>query len=104
MARGGKRAGSGRPRGALTKRTREIADKHSRKKGLMPLEVMIKAMEQAFNEGRMAEAAAFAKDAAPYMHPRLQSVMHTGDAEQPVMTENRITVEFVRSNGVNSNS
>jgi hypothetical protein len=33
-------------------------------------------MEDAVTRGDMVAAAGFAKDAAPYMHPRLQAVMH----------------------------
>lgn len=43
MARGGKRDGAGRPAGAVTKRTREVADK-AHKTGQTPLEIMIANM------------------------------------------------------------
>ncbi len=43
MARGGKRDGAGRPAGAITKRTREVAERVSAT-GMSPLEVMIDNM------------------------------------------------------------
>lgn len=70
---GGKREGGGRPPGALAKKTRAIAEQAA-KSGISPLEVMLEAMNAAREEGNLAAAAGFAKDAAPYMHPRLANV------------------------------
>lgn len=42
--------------------------------GLLPAEVMIVAMRKHAEEGRWDEAAAIAKDVAPYFHPRLNAV------------------------------
>jgi hypothetical protein len=95
--RGGARKGAGRPPGSATKKTRAIADKAA-KEGLTPLEVMLDAMtalHRQANElaegaeaemggrkvnrlGLLVAAAEVAKDAAPYMHPRLQAIEHTG--------------------------
>jgi hypothetical protein len=72
-ARGGARPGAGRKRGALTKRTQEIAAQASAK-GITPLEVMLEAMRAAWESGDTKEAAGFARDAAPYVHPKLSSV------------------------------
>lgn len=103
MASGGKRLGAGRKRGSATKRTREIAER-ALAEGITPLEVMLENMNFArteakrvlgmlidsgtplpekFNElGELlkfrAMAQEAAKDAAPYMHPRLAAVEHTG--------------------------
>lgn len=85
MARGGKRIGAGRPKGAATKRSREIADRAA-KEGLTPLEVMLTAMRKHAKEDRWDEAASIAKDAAPYMHPRLASMQHTGRNGGPIQT------------------
>jgi multidrug resistance efflux pump len=41
-----------------------------------PLDVMLAAMEDALSRGDMPSAAASAKDTAPYMHLRLQDVIH----------------------------
>ena len=88
---GGSRKNAGRKKGAATKKTREIADK-AFKSGITPLEVMLKATyllaeygDEALAKGNKelaikayVEAADVAKNAAPYMHPRLASVEHTG--------------------------
>ncbi len=77
MPSGGKRPGAGRKRGSLTKRTRAIAEK-ALDEGILPLEVMLKGMrEHAANED-WDKAHVFAKDAAPYLHPRLAAIEHTG--------------------------
>lgn len=69
--RGGARAGAGRKKGAATKRTREIADQ-AIAEGLTPLEYMLGILR---DEGQPQEARYMAaKDAAPYVHPRLSTV------------------------------
>lgn len=95
--RGGPRKGAGRPKGARTKRSAEIVEKAMASGRTTPLEVMLRAMDEHYKAEQWDAAAAIAKDVAPYMHPKLQSVMHTGDAEKPVVTENRVIVEFVGS-------
>ncbi len=81
---GGPRKGAGRPAGAVTKKTREIADK-AMESGITPLEVMLKTMRALVSKAEeqdpanpniemLVEASAVAKDAAPYLHPRLSSV------------------------------
>lgn len=81
--RGGHRKGAGRPRGAATRKTREIADKAS-KDGLTPLEVMLKAMREHATKKDWDAAASIAKDAAPYMHAKLASVQHSGPNGGPI--------------------
>ena len=83
MARGGKRAGAGRPAGSATKRTREIADQAAAN-GVMPLEVMLHAMRWHFEAKRYDEAHVAARDAAPYLHPKLAAIEHSSDPERPV--------------------
>lgn len=46
--------------------------------GITPLEVMLRAMRHAWNEGDMVTAVTRAKDAAPYVHPRLAATEVTG--------------------------
>ncbi|MEN0115422.1 MAG: hypothetical protein AAGD15_01760 [Agrobacterium cavarae] len=101
--RGGSRKGAGRPRGAATQRSRDVADVESQN-GVTPLEVMLRAMRDHYDKEEWDAAAAIAKDAAPYMHPKLQSVMHTGDADKPVVTENHFVVEFVGDDGESSDT
>ena len=77
MARGGARPGAGRKLGSATIKSRKIADRAARK-GLMPLEVMLKAMGEHYKKQEWDAASAIAKDAAPYMHPKLASIEHGG--------------------------
>ena len=78
----GERRG-GRQKGAANKRTREIANQAAAS-GITPLEVMLKAMRVHANARRWDKAAAVAKDAAPYMHPRLASMQHSGPNGGPI--------------------
>jgi hypothetical protein len=75
MARGGKREGAGRPEGAVTKRARDVANKAA-EAGLMPLDYMLTILrdEAADSKDRMWAA----EKAAPYVHPKLANVEHTG--------------------------
>lgn len=99
MPRGGARKGAGRKPSSATVRTREIADRLS-KDGTSPLEVMLDAMRYFHtaareaveeNEGKpskpaaeaYASAATIAKDAAPFMHPKLASIEHTNGDDGP---------------------
>lgn len=70
---GGRRKGAGRKPGAATSKTREIADMAAAK-GITPLEVMLEAMNSLREAGELERAASVAKDAAPYIHPKLSSV------------------------------
>jgi hypothetical protein len=119
VARGGKRAGSGRPQGALTKRTREIAER-ALVSGKTPLDIMLENMRYFHQLALDAEATLAgltyeefvgkhgsdlnpadqfkallaevkktaglrqfaqecAADAAPFMHPRLAAIQHSGE-------------------------
>jgi hypothetical protein len=127
MARGGKREGAGRKKGALTKRTKEIAER-ALAEGKTPLEVMLDNMrhfqqvaldaEQVINDLTVAESSGkevspadqfkvllaqvkqaaglrhmaheCARDAAPFMHPRLSATTIAGDSDNPLEVINRI--------------
>lgn len=71
MARGGKRSGAGRPAGAVTKKTREVAEKAAAE-GLTPLEYMLSILRD--EEESSVDRFEAAKAAAPYVHARLSSV------------------------------
>lgn len=100
IARGGRRPGAGRKAGSATKKTREIADK-ALEEGISPLEFMLKIMrdEPPTTEDERVGAALqqmrfeAAKAAAPYMHPRLAAVEHTGGNGAPLMPP---VIQFVR--------
>lgn len=51
---------------------------------ITPLFIMKAAMTAAYEDGDVKEAAFFAKDAAPYVHPRLQSTELKGDPNAPL--------------------
>jgi len=81
VARGGKRPNAGRKPGSATKRTREIADRAA-SEGITPLEYMLSVLRnEAMNPEARFEAA---KAAAPYMHPRLAAVEHSGRDGGPI--------------------
>jgi hypothetical protein len=80
---GGARPGAGRKPGSLNSKTRAIAEKCA-DLGATPLEVMVEAYLKLREEGRLEDAAKIAKDAAPYMHPRLNNIELSGDEEKPV--------------------
>lgn len=116
--RGGSRKGAGRKPGSATKKTREIADKAAAD-GVTPLEVMLSNMRFAHEEaagilGKLLDSGAetpegfdslkellryrsmaqeAAKDAAPYMHPRLAAIEHTGGDGGPI--DHSLAVTFV---------
>lgn len=78
MPRGGARPGAGRKKGSQSSKTkaRLALVERLNNEGLSPLDVMLAAMKEAVDRRDMESAAGFAKDAAPYLHPRLQAVMH----------------------------
>jgi hypothetical protein len=76
MARGGVRPGSGRPLGAATKRTREIADQAAAS-GLLPLEYMLNILRDPTIDNERRDWAA--EKAAPYLHPKL--IATTGETK-----------------------
>ncbi len=96
--RGGSRAGAGRKKGSLTQKTREIAER-SMEEGITPLEYMLSVMRgcsdhedpkvQIAREAMRFEAA---KAAAPYMHPRLAAIEHTGKDGSAI--DHCLTVSF----------
>lgn len=96
--RGGRRTGAGRKPGSATKKTREIADRAAAE-GITPLEYMLSIMraEPRPDLGPKDWLAAVtmrfeaARAAAPYMHPRLAAVEHTGEDGGPI----RQSVEMV---------
>lgn len=77
--RGGARPGAGRPFGSKNQRSADVA-RQAVEAGITPIEVMLNAMRELWEEGTSEakrEAARIAKDAAPYVHPRLASIDQT---------------------------
>lgn len=95
MARGGSRPGErrgGRQKGTPNRRTTERMQAIEAG-GAMPLEIMLGAARTLWakaHEGETVDldmverAGSMAKDAAPYVHPRLASVAHTGRDGGPI--------------------
>jgi hypothetical protein len=77
----------GRQKGVKNKTTIERAHLVAKLKheGITPLEVMLDTMREHWEGGRKSEACAIAKDAAPYMHGRIQT-HEGGDADRPIRT------------------
>lgn len=71
MARGGPRPNAGRPAGAATKKTREIAD-NAAAAGITPLEFLLTIMRDPGADQKERITAAIS--AAPYVHARLSSI------------------------------
>lgn len=83
MARGSK---PGERRGGRQKGTKNKAsvarEKAVAESGLTPLEYMLKVFRNTREDkDRRLDAA---KAAAPYVHPKLSSIVHKGDPKQPV--------------------
>ncbi len=74
--RGGRRPGAGRPKGSLSKRTKDrlAFGEEAAALGITPLEIMLRHMRSLWDAGRKADACTIAKDVAPYVHPRLSAV------------------------------
>jgi hypothetical protein len=91
--RGGRREGAGRKRGSPNQRTAAVAQKVAQE-GVTPLEFMVGIMRKEPPEGAdpavklSHEALRFdaAKAAAPYVHPRLNAIEHTGKDGGPIET------------------
>jgi hypothetical protein len=104
--RGGYRQGAGRKAGSVTRKTRELAEQFIKSGAATPLEVMIKTMHELLEAaehinaesesdiGAVSEervkllnmAAAIARYAAPYLHPRLSAIEHTGKNGAPLQS------------------
>lgn len=96
--RGGRRPGAGRPKGSLGKATmlRNAMALGSPGATIEPLALMLEAMRDAYANGDMKTAFAYAEKCAPFCHARLQSVtskVTVRRAEQ--MTTEELEAELV---------
>lgn len=103
MAHGGKRQGAGRKLGSATRKTREIAEK-AIAEGLTPLEVMLRAMQEHVSALRWDDAASVAKDAAPYVHPKLAAIEHTGAEGGPIEMVSKVQRDAAVQAALRANS
>jgi|WetSurMetagenome_2_1015567.scaffolds.fasta_scaffold154093_3 hypothetical protein len=92
--KGGKRPGSGRKKGVPNKKTAAMQAKVA-KSGITPLDYMLKLLHQEIPkdaeplvkiamQGQKFEAA---KAAAPYVHPKLANIEHSGKDGQPIQVQ-----------------
>lgn len=84
MTHGGKRPGAGRKKGSLSTKTQEIVAAAAAE-GITPLEFMLSVLRdqtKTFDDRFKA-----AIQAAPYIHPRLASIEHSGEMTQNVVTD-----------------
>ena len=79
--RGGKRAGAGRPQGAVAKVSAE-ARKKAAAEGVTPLDYMLSVMRDSEADVKRRDAMAVA--ASPFLHPRLSNVEHKGEGGGPI--------------------
>lgn len=92
--RGGKRDGAGRKHGSKNAKSAEIAQK-AMAAGLTPLEYMLDVLrtEPPANADPVVKASytslrfEAAKAAAPYCHPKLGQIEHTGPGGGPVQVQ-----------------
>jgi hypothetical protein len=82
--KGGARPGSGRKKGSVTRRTREIANACI-ESGLTPLEYMLQIMRDIRQQ--QPDRLRAAESAAPYIHPKLAAIQHSGDKDNPVQVQ-----------------
>jgi hypothetical protein len=87
MAKGVKTGG--RTKGTRNKKQAEVLAK-AEAGGIMPLEVLLMLMRDHWGKNEFAAAAVYAKDAAPYCHPKFANVDATIDGDVG------LTVEIVR--------
>jgi hypothetical protein len=80
MPRGGKRPGAGRKTGAITQKISEHAQQLALA-GQTPLDLLLGVMRDPNNPLAMRMDAA--TRAAPYVHPRLNAVEHSGSVHVP---------------------
>lgn len=107
---GGARPGAGRKPGQKTKVNEAIKRRILGDKKMLPLEFLLMVMREdqpkqkpdespveflaryrAWKEDRLDAA----KAAAPYIHPKLESIEHKGDPDNPVQAKMALTVEFI---------
>lgn len=71
MPAGGARPNSGRPKGAATQRNQDLAAKYLSDGGLLPLDFFMSILRSEHELDINRQIAA--RDAAPYLHPKLAS-------------------------------
>lgn len=87
MSRGGARLGAGRKPGQVASH-RKLANEVTTRavgEGMTPLSFMLDIMRDVTEDkARRLDAA---KAAAPFVHPKLANIEHSGDKDKPVVME-----------------
>ena len=91
---GGRRTGAGRKKGKQNKVNAELREKLNAH-GIMPLEFMLFVMRD--KRRPLAVRLEMAKAAAPYLHPRVQAIEHSGKTRNSARRS--LTVNFVSVDG-----
>jgi len=94
MARGGERPGAGRKAGTPNKATAEQREA-VKASGLTPLEYMLQVMRD--DAADLARRDDMAKAAAPYVHPKLAAIEHTGAGGGPIQHAHQLSDEDLAS-------
>lgn len=95
---GGKREGAGRRKGSTNTRTalERAATREKieaiKSEGDTPLEVLLRIMRSSKDEAVIIDCA---KAAAPYIHPKLSSVEHKGDPDNPLEQNSRVELVVI---------
>jgi hypothetical protein len=102
ISAGSIRKAGGRPKGSRNKRTLELIQR-AEAKGISPLDLMLEAMHDLWQEGDRLAAFACAEKVAPYLHARLATVEQKVEAQvrQTVVNGEPLSIEeFDRLYGV----
>jgi len=91
MGHGGKRPGAGRKKGVPNKRARELMERVAANGAAMPVDFMLSLMRDPAMPVELRFEAA--KAAAPFLHPKLNSIEHSGPAGGPTPSAEHITDE-----------
>ena len=100
--KGGKRLGAGRKKGSLSKATQKRADIAiiALDSGITPLDYMLEIMRAPIptdvdadvRVSMTAQRFEAAKASAPYVHPRLAAIEHTGKDGSPLTPVLNVTI------------
>ena len=93
MSHGGAREGAGRPPGSVNKASQEAREKVVAT-GETPLDYMMRVMRDKSAEHQRRDD--MAKAAAPYVHPKLSAIEHTGKDGGPIETVDLTDTELAR--------
>ena len=92
MAKGGYRPGAGRKKGSLTKEKKEALIR-AEEMGILPLDYMLMATKQLWNEGKVSEAGDMASKAAPYIHRKMPQAIEQKNTDAETFEEMMIRLD-----------